>query len=319
MQSNNEEIMVSVCMIAYNHERFIRQALDSVLNQKTNFKYEIIIHDDASPDNTADIIREYEKKYPNIIKAIYQKENQFSKNGGILQNYIYPSVRGKYIAFCECDDFWIDEYKLQKQVDFLEKHPDIFSVAHRYEVVDVNGNIVEYSHKGIKLDRYFTKRDVLKYKSGTLHPNSVIYRSSLIRDEGYIKGRKKCCILGGHTFLIYNLAQRSDIYMLDECMSAWRRVVEKGGTSYASRAAAHIISYNIKLLDMYCRYSEFFGKEYNFKPIIRDMLLNDIKVIIKNNEEGISKIKAIKECLKLVSLTDILSLPYYEITKRSRR
>lgn len=310
-----DEIMVSVCMLAYNHEKYIRKALDSVLNQKTNFKFEILIHDDASPDNTANIIREYEKKYPDIVKPIYQKENQFSKGVKVNAIYQYPRVKGKYIALCECDDYWTDEFKLQKQVDFLEKHPDIVSVAHRYKIINENDEIIGISHEGIELNKYFNKDDALKYRSGTFHPNSILYRSFVVRDKKYIEGQKKCCILGGHTFLIYYLASLSDIYIMDDCMSAWRYVVKKNGTSYASRSNAHPISYNIKLLDMYYRYDEFFEDEYNFKPIIRQMLLICIKIIIKNKEDNINKFDAIKKCLNLASWNDICSLPYYELTK----
>jgi glycosyltransferase involved in cell wall biosynthesis len=91
--------------------------------QKTNFPIEVLVHYDASTDGTADIIREYEQKYPDIIKPVYQSENQYSKGVSISQIYNFPRARGKYIAFCEGDDYWIDPYKLQKQVDFLEENP----------------------------------------------------------------------------------------------------------------------------------------------------------------------------------------------------
>ena len=111
-----EDIKVSVCCLVYNHEKYLRQCLDSLLMQETNFKYEILIHDDASTDGSADIIREYESKFPDIIKPIYQTENQYSKQVQISWTYQYPRARGKYLAWCEGDDFWSDKKKLQKQV-----------------------------------------------------------------------------------------------------------------------------------------------------------------------------------------------------------
>ncbi len=117
------EIMVSIICTAYNHEKFIQSALDSFINQKTNFDFEVLVHDDASTDNTANIIRKYEKEFPKIIKPIYQSENKFSKSVNLQKEIIAPIARGKYIALCEGDDYWIDEYKLQKQVDYLESHP----------------------------------------------------------------------------------------------------------------------------------------------------------------------------------------------------
>ena len=118
-----DEIMVSICCITYNHEDYIADAIESFLKQKTNFKYEILIHDDASTDRTADIIRAYENKFPDIIKPIYQTENQFSK-GECIDIIIEKKAKGKYIADCEGDDYWTEEYKLQKQVDYMEKNPE---------------------------------------------------------------------------------------------------------------------------------------------------------------------------------------------------
>lgn len=114
------DIIVSVICNTYNHESYIRQCLDGFIMQETTFAFEVLIHDDASIDKTADIIREYEAKYPDIIKPIYQTENQYSKKIGIMKSFQYPRVKGKYIALCEGDDYWIDPLKLQKQVDFLE-------------------------------------------------------------------------------------------------------------------------------------------------------------------------------------------------------
>lgn len=113
-----------MCCITYNHEPYIRQCLEGFMMQKTTFPFEVLIHDDASTDGTAGIIKEYEVKYPNIIKPIYQKENQYSKGIKISPTFQYPRAKGKYIALCEGDDYWIDPYKLQKQVDFLETHSE---------------------------------------------------------------------------------------------------------------------------------------------------------------------------------------------------
>lgn len=121
MRSN---ILVSVCCLAYNHEPFIRQCLEGFIMQKTNFKFEVLIHDDASTDNTADIIREYEERFPEIIKPVYQTKNQYSKGIDITQTIQYPRAKGKYIALCEGDDYWIDPNKLQRQVEFLENHEE---------------------------------------------------------------------------------------------------------------------------------------------------------------------------------------------------
>ena len=103
--------IVTISCITYNHEKFIAQAIEGFLMQKTNFEIEILIHDDASTDNTASIIREYEKN-DSRIKVIYQSENQFSKGVKPSLKFLWPIARGKYIALCEGDDYWTDPYKL---------------------------------------------------------------------------------------------------------------------------------------------------------------------------------------------------------------
>ena len=108
--------------------------------QKTNFKFELLIHDDASTDGTNKIIEEYEKAYPDVVKPIYQTENQFSQGISIGPKYLYPRAQGKYIAECEGDDYWTDSLKLQKQVDILESDPSLVAVATNSEIVDKDGN-----------------------------------------------------------------------------------------------------------------------------------------------------------------------------------
>lgn len=123
MKRQEQQILVSVSTIVYNHERFLRQCIEGVLNQQTNFAFEYLIHDDCSTDGSADIIREYAAKYPDVIKPVFETENQYSKGGpwgSAVWNY--PRAKGKYIALCEGDDYWTDPLKLQKQVDFLESH-----------------------------------------------------------------------------------------------------------------------------------------------------------------------------------------------------
>jgi len=116
--------IVSINCLTYNHAPYVRQCLDGFIMQKTDFPIEVLVHDDASTDGTADIVREYEQKYPDIIKPIYQTENQYSKGISPSRTYNYPRAQGKYIAICEGDDYWTDPCKLQKQVDFLEANPE---------------------------------------------------------------------------------------------------------------------------------------------------------------------------------------------------
>ena len=115
-----KQIIVSIRCLVYNHEPYLRQCLDGFVMQKTNFRFEAIVHDDCSTDNSAKIIQEYAAKYPEIIKPIFETENQYSKHDGSLRRKMEDACKGKYIALCEGDDYWTDPLKLQKQVDILE-------------------------------------------------------------------------------------------------------------------------------------------------------------------------------------------------------
>ncbi len=135
-ESMKEAPLVSIKCTVYNHEPFLRQCLDGFVMQQTTFPFEAIVHDDASTDGSADIIREYAEKYPDIIKPIYETENLYSKPGASIIRIIDAAMHpaSKYIALCEGDDYWTDPHKLQLQVDFLESHPDYFSTCHAFAI-----------------------------------------------------------------------------------------------------------------------------------------------------------------------------------------
>ncbi len=148
-----DEIKVSVYCLAYNHAEYIRKTLEGFVMQKTNFKFEVFVHDDASTDETATIIKEYAEKYPDIIKPIFQTENQYSKKIGIVKTFIYPLMRGKYIACCEGDDYWTDENKLQIQADILDNNNNISLVTHKVRMISENGELLNcfFPNKKLKI------------------------------------------------------------------------------------------------------------------------------------------------------------------------
>ena len=129
---NQDSIIVTIRCATYNHGAYIRQTLDGFVMQQTNFRFEALVHDDASTDDTAEIIREYANQYPDIIKPYFEKENQYSINPKNIDEWFAENTRGKYLAICEGDDFWTDPLKLQKQVDFLESHRDYNLVCHNW-------------------------------------------------------------------------------------------------------------------------------------------------------------------------------------------
>jgi len=174
--------MVSVCCLTYNHFEYIERALKSILAQKTNFRFELIVHDDASTDGTTEIVGKYAEAYHGIIKPVLQHQNLLSTGTGIYNIYtdiVFPKAKGKYIAICEGDDFWTDNNKLQQQVDFLECHPDCSLCFHKVGILkngETNNDIYEAYHKNILCGRRdFEFIDLLK---DNIIPNcSVVYRN----------------------------------------------------------------------------------------------------------------------------------------------
>ena len=130
------DLMVSVGMLAYNHGKFIGQAIESVVEQECTFRFELVIAEDCSSDNTLSVIMEYKEKYPKIIRVLQHKHNL-----GMAGNTsaLVRELKGKYTAWCEGDDFWCDKHKLEKQVEYLENHSDIFATMHNVYVVNADG------------------------------------------------------------------------------------------------------------------------------------------------------------------------------------
>lgn len=135
----NDNPKVSVYCLVYNHEKYLRRCLEGFVNQKTDFRYEIIIHDDCSSDRSQEIILEYVEKYPDLFIPILQKENQYSKGTSILREHILPKLNAEYVAICEGDDYWCDDYKLQKQYDYMQKDSHCSLCVHNTLVHDLSG------------------------------------------------------------------------------------------------------------------------------------------------------------------------------------
>jgi len=135
--------LVSVCCLTYNHEHTIAQTIESIVSQKADFPFELIIHDDASTDKTADIIREYAEKYPNIIRPILQSENYYHRCN-LAQTFLNPMIRGRYVAICEGDDYWTDSDKLALQVERMERTQNCSMCFHAVDQLNADGTVMTY-------------------------------------------------------------------------------------------------------------------------------------------------------------------------------
>ncbi len=214
------EPLLSIVCTTYNHEKFIRQALEGFVSQKTNFKFQVIIHDDASTDKTAEIIKEYQQKYPDIIKPIFQIENKFSRNIPILKTFVYPLIKTKYLALCEGDDYWIDPYKLQKQVDFLEANPDYSICFHPVKFI--------YEDKPNKSNIYPSKKFLSQQltfekllQTNFIQTNSVVYRWRFNNEN--VEEIVPTGIMPGDWYMHLCHAKVGKIGALKDVMSVYRR------------------------------------------------------------------------------------------------
>ena len=225
--------LVSICSITYNHAPYIRQCLDGFLMQKTNFKYEIIIHDDASTDGTAEIIKEYVEKYPELITPIFQTENQYSKGiRGMFPRFCFPHAKGKYIAMCEGDDYWTDPLKLQKQVDFLEANPEYVMCSSHFKFLDDKTGV--FSN-----DRMPNIKEGIEYDLKTLinekwyfQPLTVMFRLSMLNLEEYLRYP-----ITKDAVLFFHLLKKGKGYLLSQEFGVYRKHSEGvwSGISYCGQ------------------------------------------------------------------------------------
>lgn len=173
---------VSVYCLVYNHDKYVRSALEGFVNQITNFDYEVFVHDDASTDASVKIIQEYAEKYPEIIKPIYQTVNQYSQGIDFESIYILPKMSGEYIAVCEGDDYWTDPSKLQRQVDFLDSHPDYVACVHNTVLLDMKSGTekIMYEHSQ---DEDITFLEAAQGGSSAFHTSSLMYRMQYAKND----------------------------------------------------------------------------------------------------------------------------------------
>lgn len=208
----NDEILVSVCMITYDHEEFISEAIEGVLMQKTNFPIELIIGEDFSTDNTRKIILEYAEKYPDIIRSLLPECNL-----GMMKNFIktMEAAKGKYIALCEGDDYWTDPYKLQKQVNFLEKNDDFIACFHNARIINSQNKITLFNSLYEK--KYPDIEDLIS-RRWFIATASLVFRNNIIFFPEWFHS-----VVNGDYALELLLAEKGRFYFINDIMSVYRQ------------------------------------------------------------------------------------------------
>lgn len=304
MLSNTKgnDVIVSISCTTYNQENYIEDAIKSFLMQITDFKFEILIHDDASTDNTANIVRLYAKQYPDIIVPIFQKENQYSKGINNFETHILPLARGKYIAFCEGDDYWTDPYKLQNQVAALEAHPECDICAHTATMVNAEtkeeiGKVMPSND-----DTIFDVKDVILGDGGFVATNSLMLRKGVFNNE--LRFRKQYII--DYSLQIMGSLRGGMLY-LSKCMSAYRSASQASWTVRMKNNTERYVEHFRKLIgmleildeDTHGMYNDVILYKIRWQKFQMLLIQKKYKEIITGNYKEILKKYPLKERCKI--------------------
>ena len=274
MDISGNTITVTIICFAYNHEKYIRRCLDGFVNQKTDFSFEVLVHDDASTDNTTDIIREYEHKYSGIIRPYYQKENVFSKQIPIVKSFLSSQIRGKYIALCEGDDYWCDEHKLEKQVKIMESHPDCHFCVHRVKNIKEDGSDIGTFYPQHPIEQQIIPPDkMVKYAlEYEFHTTSYFIRSIDYLSFNNTPPIFRQVAPVGDTPLMLFLATLGNTYYLDEIMSCYRNNAIESWSVRMANSKKNQIELWEKRIRMYQEYDYYTNGKFN--DLLSVFLLN---------------------------------------------
>ncbi len=283
-----EEVKVSICCLTYNHGKYVRQMIESLVSQKTDFKYEILIHDDASTDNTQNIIREYEKKYPDIIKPIYQQENQHSKGVRISYTYQFPRISGKYVAFCEGDDFWCNNDRLQLQYDILEKNPDCSICTGIVNMVNEQGQTLNkfLPYTTISEGKHSPEQQIMWYTDSNpilFQLSGIMVRADLIKEicdntpQFY-----EIAKVGDRPLLLYSLIC-GNLFHLNTIVSCYRWLSIGSWTSRNLNNKTRILNNIENTIDYYNSFNLFTKNKYE-KHITNYVVYNRFMYFLNNFE-----------------------------------
>lgn len=289
----DREVQVSVYCLAYNHEKYIRKTLEGFVNQKTNFRFKVVVHDDASTDRTAEIIREFEEKYPDIFDVIYQTENQYFNPENFIAKYMTPRIEGKYVAYCEGDDYWCDENKLQKQFDIMEANPDLICSFHRVAVISEAGKPLHLTYPRRKQETGFlTSRQFIDGVCNDFYQLSSLFCKADVAIDWELNPPEYAQLadVGDIPMYLHLGAMSEKIYFIDEVMSCYRYGSVSSITRAMARSAekqkrhqqnmiAMINAFDEYTQGRFCRECESFREQEIFGTYVN---LRDIRSICKD-------------------------------------
>lgn len=228
-----DNIMVTICLVAYNHAPYIETTIQFILKQEIDFKIQLLIHDDASTDGTSEIIRQYAKQYPKIITAIIQKENKYQKNMAVDIDMI-PYIYGKYVALCEGDDYWPTLQKLKMQVEYMETHPEVAGTGGLTRYYNDDGmECLEPMPKHQYVDGIVTKREFARWRGFNVATNTLLFKSEIMKDANFICA-KKISPKVGDILVLASIFERGDMYIFGECFQYHRIQTRSNASNYNS-------------------------------------------------------------------------------------
>ena len=283
--SGKDEVMLTVKMLAYNHEKYIAKAIESILSQKTEYRFELLIGEDCSTDHTKAIIEQYAKRYPDIIRPIYQE-----RNVGCTRNSYTLDIeaRGKYIAGCEGDDFWCDDTRIQRDVDFLEAHAEFSGVCHKCIVVDDDGDVIPQEHISDRMAFWRFHKEV--YSLQDFEQWMLPGHGSARTGRNVIRGHEEECSIvyeasgrvGDRTHILLQVIG-GDIYCMGDVVSCYRYRTRIDNSNFMA------LQQNKNLRDeefiMLCRLEKWAkdkkGVYLNLEKIKKDRLAGSTVVLLK--------------------------------------
>lgn len=247
---NEFKYLVDVLMLTYNHEKYIKQALDGIILQKTNFKFRLLIFDDCSTDKTEAIISKINNSNDNL--EIVYKRNE--SNIGVQKNGLQSlnSAKSKYIALCEGDDYWIDPNKLQKQIDLLEKNSNVSLVFSNCDV-DVNSYLIK---NNLKYPEYFTFREYLQVYNAIPTCTMIFRKNCIVLDDKTIDLMRNCPV--GDFPMRFLIGDKGDFIFLPESTAVYRK--HDGGISNNFHNSNHYVG----ILRMYKILNSYFNYKYDY-------------------------------------------------------
>ena len=260
-------VEVSVCIITYAHERYIKQALDSALNQITNFEYEVIVAEDKSPDNTREILLDYKQKYGDKLVLILQEHNK-----GPSQNFsdCRMAARGKYIALLEGDDYWTDRFKLQKQYDVLENNPQYSAVSHDYMTISSEGKFIR-KNLYLRKNKIYNLRHYLR-NGYTLHTCTLFYRNVFSETDERYKKLRNCAPTMSDIITFVLLYDKGDIYAIKDTMAAHRMASVSDVTSFSFQQGSKAVEYSYMYKTIIENLEEYLNYKYDLSPLMANRM-----------------------------------------------